>query len=71
MTATDVKARILSILDEVAAGETVEITKHGRPVARLVPPHGAHSLHNRFSGLAVASGADEDLFSTGASWDLP
>jgi prevent-host-death family protein len=47
MTATEVKARILSLLDEVAAGEDVEITKHGRTVARLVPAHGPHSLHGR------------------------
>ncbi len=26
------------LLDKVAQGETVVITKHGRPIARLVPP---------------------------------
>lgn len=25
-------------LEQVEAGETIEITSHGRPVARLVPP---------------------------------
>ena len=40
MTATEVKAKILGLLDEVAAGEEVEITKHGRTVARLVPATG-------------------------------
>ena len=35
--ATDFKARCLAILDDVANdGEPVIITKHGRPVARLV-----------------------------------
>ncbi|MGI8762994.1 MAG: type II toxin-antitoxin system Phd/YefM family antitoxin, partial [Ilumatobacteraceae bacterium] len=29
MTATQVKAHILSLLDEVAAGDEIEITKHG------------------------------------------
>ena len=39
VTATALKARCLSILDEVArTGETVTITKRGRPVARIVPP---------------------------------
>ncbi len=44
LTATQVKASILALLDEVAAGEEVEITKHGAVVARLVPARGAHAL---------------------------
>ena len=35
--ASDAKARLLRILDEVERGETVIITRHGRPIARLVP----------------------------------
>jgi prevent-host-death family protein len=71
MTATEVKARILALLDEVAAGEQVEITKHGRTVARLVPAHGPHSLRGRFTGVALTSAAEEHLFATGVTWDLP
>ena len=37
LTATEVKATILALLDDVAAGDEVEITKHGRVVAQLVP----------------------------------
>lgn len=70
MTATEVKARILALLDEVASGEQVEITKHGRTVARLVPAHGSHSLRGRFAGAAVTSASDDELFSTGVAWDL-
>ncbi|MGH9304661.1 MAG: type II toxin-antitoxin system Phd/YefM family antitoxin [Acidimicrobiales bacterium] len=70
MTATDVKARILALLDEVAAGEQVEITKHGRTIARLVPAHGPHSLRGRFTGVAITSGTEEELFSTGVAWEL-
>jgi len=33
----DAKTRLPSLLDEVEAGETILITRHGRPVARLVP----------------------------------
>jgi prevent-host-death family protein len=71
MTATEVKAHILSLLDEVDAGEVVEITKHGRPVARLVPATGPNTLRGRFAGVAMTAGSEEDLFSTGAVWDLP
>jgi len=70
MTATEVKARILALLDEVADGETVEITKHGRTVARLVPAQGPHALKGRFSGMAITAADDDALFSTGAPWSL-
>ncbi len=40
LTATQVKVRILGLLNEVAGGEEIEITKHGRTVARLVPAAG-------------------------------
>lgn len=35
--AYDAKTHLPRLLDEVAAGGSVTITKHGRPVARLVP----------------------------------
>ncbi len=70
MTATEVKARILALLDEVAAGEEVLITKRGRPVARLVPAGGPAGLRGRLSGVAVSAAEEDDLFSTGADWEL-
>lgn len=37
-TASRLKAELLGILDTVArSGEAVTVTKHGRPVARIVP----------------------------------
>lgn len=33
----DAKARLSELADRVEAGETVEITRRGRPVMRLVP----------------------------------
>ena len=70
MTATEAKAKILAVLDEVAAGEEVEITKHGRVVARLVPATGPHALKGRFAGVAMSAAGDDELFTTGASWEL-
>jgi prevent-host-death family protein len=70
MTATELKARILAVLDEVAAGEEVEITKHGRTVARLVPAHGPHSLRGRFTGVAMTADDEDELLTTGLTWDL-
>jgi len=36
--AFEAKNKLGSLLDRVEAGEEVLITRHGRPVARLVPP---------------------------------
>lgn len=71
LTATEVKAKILGLLDRVAAGEEVEITKHGRTVARLVPAAGPPALKGRLAGAAMSNADDEDLFNTGVSWELP
>jgi prevent-host-death family protein len=70
LTATEVKARILALLDEVAAGDEVEITKHGRIVARLVPASGPPSLKGMFAGVAMTATDNDDLLTTGAAWNL-
>jgi prevent-host-death family protein len=35
--ASEAKAHLAELLDEVERGETLIITRHGRPIARLVP----------------------------------
>lgn len=70
VTATEAKAKILALLDDVASGEQIEITKHGRVVARLVPATGPHALRARFEGVAVSVADDDALFSTGARWEV-
>jgi prevent-host-death family protein len=66
--ASTFKARCLALLDEVARSRnTVLVTKHGKPVARLVPiedevtpTQGSVTLLVNDEGL---------LFSTGERWD--
>jgi prevent-host-death family protein len=70
LTATEAKATILALLDEVAAGEEIEITKHGRTVARLVPATGSHALEGTLAGTAMSAAEDDELFVTGAAWNL-
>jgi prevent-host-death family protein len=70
MTATAAKANFLRLLDEAAAGEEIEITRHGRPVARLMPPPGAHGLEGLFAGRARTVVPEEELFSTDEIWDV-
>jgi len=69
VTATAAKATILRLLDDAAAGEEIEITKHGRPVARLMPARGARSLKGSLAGIAMTAVDDEQLFSTDAPWN--
>ena len=35
--ASEAKARLLQLLDDVERGETLIITRHGRAIARIVP----------------------------------
>jgi prevent-host-death family protein len=41
--AYEAKTNLGRLLDEVAGGETIVITKHGVPVAKLVPPNASRS----------------------------
>jgi prevent-host-death family protein len=68
ITATQFKARCLRLLDEVAeTGETLIVTKHGRPVARVEPPLRPNDLR----GSGKINMSDEELiyFSMGP-WDM-
>jgi prevent-host-death family protein len=69
VTATTAKATILRLLDDAAGGEEIEITKHGRTVARLVPARGARTLKGSFEGVAATAGEEQELFSTGEPWN--
>jgi prevent-host-death family protein len=72
MTATELKAQILAVLDRVAAGEEVEITKHGHTIARLLPARRSSNLRGCMAGVAMTAPgtADEALFRAEVSWDL-
>ncbi len=66
IAAAKFKAECLSILDHLDA-EGITITKHGRPVARLLPVE-------RASGDLIGALADRirvkgDVLSTGVEWE--
>lgn len=69
MTATEFRAKVLSLLDRVADGEEIEVTKHGRTVARLVAARGKRRPPGWLRGVAVQTAPDEALYSTGEKWD--
>jgi prevent-host-death family protein len=58
MAAGSFKAKCLAVMDEVQAKrETVVITKHGKPVAKLVPVNeGPDEIFNFFAGKGVIVG---------------
>ena len=70
MTATDLKARLLGVLEQVAAGEIVEVTKRGRVIARVVPATASHGLRGAMRGVATTDASDEELFTTGEPWNV-
>lgn len=67
MQASEFKARCLAVLDEVARNRSeVTVTKHGKPVARLVPIDEAPSTDD---SVDLIADDDELYFSTGEPWD--
>lgn len=69
MTITQVKAKLLSLIDEIQAGDEIEITRHGKVVARLAPARGPHALKGMFAGVVRVVDPDDDLLSTGETWN--
>jgi prevent-host-death family protein len=49
--AFEAKTHLSNLLDQVERGETVVITRHGKPVARLVPMTGS-SMDDRRRAIA-------------------
>jgi len=63
MNATDARGALPELLDRVAAGEEVTITRHGRPVAVMVRPD---ALRSRRAEQALADAAQiRDLLKAG------
>lgn len=50
--AFDAKTRLSELLDRAARGETFQITKHGRPVGKLVPPDNLRDPHEIAQAVA-------------------
>jgi antitoxin (DNA-binding transcriptional repressor) of toxin-antitoxin stability system len=71
MTITEVKTKLLSLVDEIQAGDEIEITRRGVVVARLAPARGPHALKDKFAGIAkTAPGVQpEDLYGTDWHWE--
>ncbi len=66
------KATCLELMDRVATtGETIVITKHGRPIAQLVAARSRpkrRRLHGCMKGTILYSAPVEKLLATGERW---
>lgn len=61
------KARCLALLDEVAhLHSTIVVTKHGKPVAKLVPI--ADTAQPTTGSVTLLAEDDEAYFATGETW---
>ena len=64
------KAECLAILDQVEQmGISVTVTKHGRPVARVVPLDSDASVRPTMGSVRLIAEDDAAYYSTGESWD--
>lgn len=62
------KAQCLKLLDEVAeTGQTIVVTKRGKPVAKVAPVEEPPSLAGSVIYLVDD---EEELFTTGEAWDI-
>ncbi len=60
VTALEAKTRLGELLDRVARGEEVVITRHDKPVARIVP-EGGRSLADIRMGVAALREVQEAI----------
>lgn len=45
--ATELKAKLAELLDEVERGQTLVVTRHGKPIARIMPDEEARRAESR------------------------
>lgn len=68
ISASEFKARCLALLDDVARSrQIVIVTKHGKPVAKLVPLDDV--AQPTLGSVSLLAAADEAYLSTGETWD--
>lgn len=64
------KSECLAILDQVDELKiSVVVTKHGRPVARVVPIEAGAAADDLIGSVTLVAEDDEAYYSTGAAWE--
>ena len=65
----EAKTHLPELLERVAKGDTVTITKRGRPIARLVPLDDAERPRGTMGSVRLVAAEDAAYYSTGERWD--
>lgn len=61
------KDACLKVMDDVSrSGTPVMVTKRGKPLVRIVPVRAAEGMRTLLGAIVHE---DDDIFSTGESWD--
>ena len=64
------KAECLAILDQVEQLKiSVMVTKHGRPIARVVPLEDSDHPQSMTGSVRLVAETDEAYFTAGEAWD--
>lgn len=70
MMASRFKAECLAVLDQVEQMKiSVTVTKHGRPIAKVVPLDSEVGRHTLRGSVRLVAEEDEAYYSTGEPWD--
>ena len=56
----EAKARLSELLERVATGERITVSRRGRPAAVLAPPDAAFEPTGEYAGLATLAGVMTD-----------
>ncbi len=71
IAASEFKAKCLKLLDDVAEGATLVVTKHGKPVARVAPVSAKNqTLRGSWKGIVKIKG-DIVSFNEADDWENP
>ena len=65
----EAKTQLSALVDQVEAGQEVTITRHGRPVARLVSPIAAVDTERSRAAFARIVQRRKAMGGAGLSWD--
>jgi prevent-host-death family protein len=68
ISVSDFRQQCLTLMDQLPA-EGILITRHGHPVARLLPVRPA-SCAELIGTLPILADETDDLFSTGDRWEV-
>ena len=66
--AFEAKTHLSALLERVERGESITITKHGRPVARLVPVEGSHDRADRAEAIRQLTELRAGVTTGGVGW---